>query len=114
MNHHFRVVTCKWSQNREVSLSLDEVWRKPVYCPSGSRHRGDVNLIWAYVRNHGNLSLRFLRERCKQRTCKADSTDTQNRGGQVRSSDETAVIAVKRRGLVIWQYKDTNRKGRSI
>jgi len=41
------------------------------------------------------------RERHKQRSCKADSIDALHRDGQARSSDEAAVMAVERRGLVI-------------
>jgi len=42
----------------------------------------------------------MLRERLKQRTCEADSIKALPRGGQARSSDEAAVMAVERRGLV--------------
>jgi len=41
-----------------------------------------------------------LRERHKQENCEADSIDTSHRGGQVRSSEEVAVIAMKRRDLI--------------
>lgn len=40
------------------------------------------------------------RERHKQKPCKADSIDASHRDGQARSSDETAVMAAERRGLV--------------
>ena len=39
------------------------------------------------------------RERHKQGDCEADSTDALHRDGQVRSSDEAAVMAVERRDL---------------
>ena len=49
----------------------------------------------------------MLRERHKQRTCEADSIEALHsgshsirRGGQARSSDEAAVMAAERRGLV--------------
>ena len=42
----------------------------------------------------------MLRERHKQRTCEADSIEALPRGGQARSSDEAAVMAAERRGLV--------------
>lgn len=29
------------------------VWRKPVYCPDGDRHKGGVNVTPAFVRNVG-------------------------------------------------------------
>ena len=43
----------------------------------------------------------MLREKHKQKPCKADSIDALHRGGQARSSVEAAVMAVERRGLVI-------------
>jgi hypothetical protein len=42
----------------------------------------------------------MLRERHKQRPCEADRIDALHRDGQARSSDEAAVTAVERRGLV--------------
>jgi len=53
------------------------------------------------------------REMHKQRSCKADSIDALHRGGQIRSSEEAAVMAVERRNLVIqlsdianWQQEE--------
>ena len=43
----------------------------------------------------------MLRERHKQRTCKADNTDVPSRGGLARSSDEAVVMIVEQRGSVI-------------
>jgi len=43
----------------------------------------------------------MLREKHKQRNCEADSIDALHRDGQVRSGVEAAVMAAKRRGLVI-------------
>jgi len=71
----------------------------PADCPGGARHRGGVSLIRALTLNCGNLSPRCLRERHKRRSREADSIDAWHRGGQVRSSDETAVMAVEQRGL---------------
>jgi RNA-directed DNA polymerase len=42
----------------------------------------------------------MLREKHKQRTCEADRIEALCRGGQARSSDEVAVMAAERRGLV--------------
>ena len=42
----------------------------------------------------------MLREKHKQKPCKAESIDALHRDGQARSSDEAAVMAVERRGLV--------------
>ena len=41
----------------------------------------------------------MLRERLKQRTCKADNINESHRGGQARSSDEVTVMVMERRGL---------------
>jgi hypothetical protein len=40
------------------------------------------------------------RERHKQKTCEADSIEALPRDGQACSSEEAAVMAVERRGLV--------------
>jgi hypothetical protein len=82
-------------------LTQDKAWHEPVYWPSGTRHRGGVILIWAFTLNCGNLPRRVLRERHKQRTCEADSTDASRRGGQARTSNETLVMRAERRGLII-------------
>jgi hypothetical protein len=42
----------------------------------------------------------MTRERYKHRPCKANSIEASPRGGQARSSDETTVMVVERRGLV--------------
>jgi hypothetical protein len=86
-------------QNRGGDVAPGGVWRKPAYWPDGARHTGGVSLIQALMSNCGNLSQRCLRERHKQRPCEADSIDALHRGGQARSSDEVAVMAVERRGL---------------
>ena len=46
----------------------------------------------------------MLRERHKQRTCEADSIDVLYRDGQIRSSDEMAVMVVERRDLAAWLW----------
>ena len=86
-------------QNWGVNVAPGRVWRKPAYWPGGARHTGGVSLIRALMLNCGNLSQRWLRERHKQKPCEADSIDALHRGGQARSSDEAAVMAVERRGL---------------
>jgi len=40
----------------------------------------------------------MLREKFKQRTCENESTDAWHRGRLTRSSDETSVMGVERRG----------------
>jgi hypothetical protein len=71
----------------------------PADCPDGARHRGGVILIRALTLNCGNLSPRCIRERHKRRPREADSIDARHRGGQVRRSDESAVMAEEQRDL---------------
>jgi hypothetical protein len=82
-------------------LTQDKAWHEPVYWPSGAWHRGGVILIWAFTLNCGNLPRRVLREKHKQRTCEAESTEASRRDGQARSSGEAPVMGVERRGLII-------------
>ncbi len=44
----------------------------------------------------------MLRERYKQKTCKADSIEALCRGGQVCSSVEMVVMIMERRDLATW------------
>ena len=50
------------------------------------------------------------REKHKQRTCEAKSIEALHRDGQTRSSEEAAVMAVERRGLVIQTQSIANWK----
>ena len=50
------------------------------------------------------------REKHKQRTCEAKSIEALHRDGQTRSSEEAAVTAVDRRGLVIQTQSIANWK----
>ncbi len=43
----------RWRQNWGAYRSPGEAQGKPVYCLSGVRHKGDMNLIQAFVRNVG-------------------------------------------------------------
>jgi hypothetical protein len=55
MNHRSSVERTRWCQNRGVDVAPGPIWRKPVYWPGGTRHRGGVSLIWALMLNCGNL-----------------------------------------------------------
>jgi hypothetical protein len=44
----------------------------------------------------------MLREKRKEANSKRESTDAENRGGVIRSSEEGAVIVLERRGYPIW------------
>lgn len=70
---------------------------------------------WRQLNSGSQAELRepavaMLRERRKQKTCKADNIDVLHRGGQTRSSEETAVMAVERRGLVTRPQPTINQK----
>jgi hypothetical protein len=84
---------------------------KPAYGLRGVRHRGSVSVIRALMLNCGNL-----RRRCEGKGTsvkgKADSTDAPSRDGVTRSSVETAVMAVERRGRVIRSWNWANCAGR--
>lgn len=49
----------------------------------------------------GTLDCNAQGKRSKQRSCKAESTKVQLRGGRARSSNETAVMAAEQRGSII-------------
>lgn len=75
------------------------VWPLPAYGPGGVRHRGSVSPIQAPALNCGNLRWRWQAKGTSLKG-EADSSDASPRGGAARSSDETAVMAVERRGCV--------------
>ncbi|SFO10342.1 hypothetical protein [Xenorhabdus japonica] len=63
----------------------------------------------------GNLSSRCEGSGVKQKTCKRLSTDAGHRGRWLRSSDETSVMDVERRGPVVGIVLRVNRtSGRSL
>lgn len=72
----------------------------PVYGLKGVRRRGCMNLIQALVWNVGTCWLN-AKGRDVAIVCGFASTDVSQRGGAARSSDESAVMAVERRGCVI-------------
>jgi hypothetical protein len=88
-----------------------QAWRVPAYWPCDVRHRGSASLVRAPMLNCGNLRLR-----CKGKGTspkgEADSTDAQPRGGATRSSNEVAVMAMKRRGRVIQSEECANCESR--
>ena len=99
MNHRTSVENCRWHQNWEDQQTQEQSGRQPVYYPVGARHRDGASLIWAHLRNCGNLSQRWQGKGTSNETCEADSTDALYRDGQVRRSDEIAVMAMEQRDL---------------
>ena len=51
------------------ALAWDKIWKLPVYCPSGERHRRGMSSVTGFYREHGNLS-----SRCKGRTSSGRTT----------------------------------------
>ena len=84
-----------------VSLAQDEVQKGPVYCLSGGRHRGGVNLAQAFGWNVGTCRLNVKGESQAGSPCKSKSTNVSHRGGIARSSNEASVMEVEQRGCVI-------------
>ena len=95
-------------------VALRSVWPLPAYGPSGVRHRGSVSLIRALTLNCVNLRWRYEAKGTSSKG-EADSSDASPRDGAARSSVETAVMVVERRGCVIPALRDVNREsGRSV
>jgi len=57
MNHRQRVESVGMASKPERVVTLGRAREIPVYCPSGARHRGGVNLDQAVVRNVGTFRL---------------------------------------------------------
>jgi len=55
----------------------------------------------------------MLREKLSQRSWRSESTDAEHRDGAVRSSDETFVMKVERRGCVVQRNESGQPKGRN-
>src|SRR6516162_6636728 len=74
-------------QNWSCTTAPGRVWRKPTYWLRGVRCIGGMTLIRALVRNLRTCPT-MPRERYKQRTCEAESTDALGRGGLLRNSKQ--------------------------
>src|SRR4051812_1762175 len=72
------------------------VWPIPAYGPGGVRHRGSAILFQALTLNCGNLRWRWQAKGTSPQG-EADNSDAPPRDGAVRSSVETAVMAVERK-----------------
>ena len=83
------------------------VWPIPAYGPGGVRHRGSAILFQALTLNCGNLRWRWQAKGTSPQG-EADNSDAPPRDGAVRSSVETAVMAVERRDGVIRQAGGIN------
>ena len=85
----------------------DELGGKPDYCPRGIRRRGGVNFTQAFIWNVGTCRSNVKGEIQVGNPYKNESTDVENRGGTVRSSDEVSVMEMERRDSVVqYLFKD--------
>src|ERR1700738_853564 len=89
-------------------VASGSVWTTPADGPDGVRHRGSAILFQALTLNCGNLRWRWAAKGTSPQG-EADSSNAPPRDGAVRSSVETAVMAVERRGGVIRQAWGINR-----
>ena len=87
------------ASNCGVDVAAGRIWREPVLLA-----RWHPALIWRDLDLGSYAELRepvvtMLRERHKQKPCKANTINASHRGGQVRSSAEVAVMVMERRDL---------------
>ncbi len=73
MNESEPPMKCRKCRNiietKLLALAWDRIWKVPVYCPSGDRHRRGMSSVTGFYREHGNLS-----SRCKGRTSSGRTT----------------------------------------
>ena len=86
------------------------VGEEPVYCPHGVRHRGGVTVLWASVWNVGTCRSAAQGEPQVGSPHEWESTETEHRGGVVRSREEGAVMALDRRDDIVWWTSVANRQ----
>ena len=82
----------------------EEFGGRSVYRPSGIRRRGGVILIQALIWNAGTCRSNAKGEVRVENLYENKSTDVENRGGTVRSSDEVSVMEMEQRDSVVQCY----------
>ena len=109
-------MTCRNVQYRRRNRDLDfypasKGWEAPVYCPTGVRHEGGVTLRQASIRNTGTCrpDVKGVLQVVSSR--KEPSTDAGHGGGGIRNRDESPVMGLDRRDVVIRFYRSDNPKG---
>ena len=110
------LTTCRNVSNRRRNRDrhlypASKGWERPAYCPTGVRHEGGVTLGRASIRNTGTCRSDVKGEIQAVSRRKDQSTNAEHRGGDVRSRDEGAVMALDRRGVVIRLYPADNPRG---
>src|SRR6516225_747639 len=78
-----------------------QVWAMPADGPFGIRHKGDVTLSQALVRNLGTCRPDAKGEIQAEGLRKDESTDAGHRGGDARSRMEGPVMGPDRRGVIV-------------
>jgi len=81
----------------------DKLGRRLAFCPGGIRCIGGVTFAQGFMWNAGTCRFNVKGEIQVGGPHENESTDVKNRGGPTRSSDETSVMGVERRGRVV-QY----------
>jgi hypothetical protein len=109
------LMTCRNVLYRRRNRDLDfypvsKGWETPVYCPTGVRHEGGVNLRQASIRNTGTCrpDVKGVLQVASRR--KEPSTDAGHGGGGIRSRGESPVMGLDRRDAVIGFYQSDNQK----
>ncbi len=110
------LMTCRNVLYRRRNRDLDfhpasKGWGAPADCPTGVRHEGGVTLGQALTRNTGTCRFDAKGEIQAASRRKDQSTDAGRRGGNARSRDEGAVMALDRRGVVTRLYAAGNPNG---
>lgn len=105
MNESEQSMTCRKAKQLASKpgrvIDSGQIQTEPVYGLGGARCRGCMSLIQALMWNVGTCWFNVKgKEAAALLNCFA-STNVSQRGGVTRSSDETAVMAVERRGYVI-------------
>ena len=79
----------------------DKSKRRPENCLGGIRYEGGVTLIWAFVRNVGNMGSDEKGNPQGEGSSERKSTEAETRGGLTCSSDEVSVMGMERRGWIV-------------
>lgn len=97
VNHRLNVEILKMVSKPEILLlSGISLTGNLFYWSDGTRHRGGVSLIRAFMRNCGNLCSN-VKGKVQAAEIARLKTEVLHRGGLTCSSDEAAVMAVERR-----------------
>ena len=92
------------------SLTRDKSGGRPDFCPGGIRHKGGVTLNQAFVWNAGTCRFDVKGETQTGGPCEGEITDAEHRGGATRSSVESSVMGLERRGCIVQLWSEDNRR----